>query len=168
MNPLLFIEIVRKFQMPKDVHSFVKLFPELENVYFSTKSNFYGPTITVFLTSRRTIIATIYPNGENYILENRLSGVLNGRSTIWHENGNIHNEGDHGNGGFQGFWYWNYKNGVRRAEALFENKNRWKYIQYNSDGKKTEEGIYVDYWKKEGLWTFYRDDGETIDRTELH
>ena len=98
-----------------------------------------------------------------------LDGEKHGYWTTYYANGNKRSEGRYDHGIKEGFWIQYWPNGGKKSEGEFvDDKFTGKYMAYHPNGNRELEGVYNEHrgvpadGTKEGPWSYFEDDGETI------
>ena len=92
-----------------------------------------------------------YENGQKKLDGNYRKGLMNGKWTYYHENGQIHGEGRYIDG--------DGSNPSETSGIPFNGRTgRWSFWYEN--GQKSEEGTWKE-GKKDGKWTWYNEDEKT-------
>ena len=80
---------------------------------------------------------------------------------ILEENAKLKNEGYYKNNQRKGFWKYYYDNGNIKKKVNYRyGKLRGYFRSYYNNGQLESEGNFIDIEEKDGLWTFYDEDGE--------
>ena len=102
-----------------------------------------------------------YPNSNLKEEKNNKYGKLNGAYKSYYENGKLKNEGYYKNNQRKGFWKFYYENGnVKKKVNYRYGKLRGYFRSYYNNGQLESEGNFIDIEVKDGLWTFYDEDGK--------
>ena len=104
---------------------------------------------------------TYYTNGNLKEEQNNKYGKLNGYYKSYYANGELKNEGYYKNNQRKGFWKFYYENGNVEKKVNYKyGKLRGYFRSYYNNGKLESEGNFIDIEEKDGLWTFYNEDGK--------
>jgi antitoxin component YwqK of YwqJK toxin-antitoxin module len=98
-----------------------------------------------------------------------VDGEKHGYWTTYYANGNKRSEGLYNRGKKEGVWIQYWQNGSKKSEGTFrDGQFTGRYMAYHENGSRQLEGVYNEFsgvpadGTKEGVWTYYEDDGETI------
>ncbi len=115
-----------------------------------------------------------YENGQKKLDGNYRKGLMNGKWTYYHENGQIHGQGRFIDGdgnnpsessgipfnGRTGRWTFWYDNGQKSTEDNYKDgKGNGKYTTWYKNGQKWTEGTYKD-GELDGKWTVWNENGQ--------
>ena len=92
-----------------------------------------------------------------------LDGQKHGLWITYYANGNKRGEGSYDRGRKEGEWIQYWPNGSKKSVATFiEDRFTGLYMAYHDNGNRATQGYYNEHQTKEGPWTFYETDGETV------
>ena len=115
-----------------------------------------------------------YENGQKKLNGNYRKGLMNGKWTYYHENGQFHAQGRFIDGdgsnpsessgipfnGRTGRWTSWHENGQKEAEGTYKGGKRdGKWTSWFENGQKESEGTYKD-GIEDGKWTYYTEVGD--------
>ncbi len=102
-----------------------------------------------------------YDSGEVQGSFNYLNGEIDGEHKIFYRNGQVAIERNYSNGKLEGSWKSYYKDGTIKETANYKNgKIFGKNEVFDSDGKLTDETLFDENGKKNGVFTEFHDDGK--------
>ena len=89
-------------------------------------------------------------------------GLLHGRATAWHENGQLRRRGYYSKGQITGKWeFWDEK-GHKTVEAHYNHDElNGAYISYYSNGQIREKGQFTGN-RRTGEWLYYNEIGQPV------
>jgi len=133
----------------------------------------WGPIFDYFIDSLNNVTQTLgeYENGlhtglwkwftkDSVLIRSAFykNGLLEGESTIYYTNGNIHYVGQYKEAKRTGICKWYYENGQLEQEALYKDDLRIEVISsYDQNGRKRNAGTLKN---GNGTWIKYDDDGK--------
>ncbi len=116
------------------------------------------------LNGKRTLY---YDNGQPEIIETYVNGTFEGSYQLFHENGQLKQEGDYKNGETVGEWKGYYPNGQLKEVVTFsKNLENGPFTEYYENGNLKTEGNYLEGDNEDGELKEYDETGTLIKKKE--
>ena len=116
------------------------------------------------LNGKRTLY---FENGKPEVVETYANGTFEGPFQLFYESGQLKQEGTYKNGETIGEWKGYYENGQLKEIVTFAgNLENGPFTEYHENGKLKTEGNYVDGDNEDGVLKEYDDTGTLVTKKE--
>lgn len=116
------------------------------------------------LNGKRTLF---YENGQAEIVETYVDGVFEGSFLMYYENGQLKQEGNYKNGETVGEWKGFYQSGQLKEIVTFaKNAENGPFTEYHENGQLKTEGNYLNGDNEDGLLKEYDETGTLVTKKD--